>query len=134
MSRHPRTRTIIRNMVAVVATLTAACERSQTVPAADSTVPLRPAPIGTSTATPPATWDARLGPVLLVAGGSPDAATIVIGDSARAGTNVVSERDANAIRSTPAILVGRGDSVEVAILEEALIGRREDGGRGHKRP
>ena len=126
MSRHPRTRTIIRNMVAVVAILATACERGQTVPAADSTVPLRPAPIGTSTATAPATWDVRLGPVLLVASGSPESATIVIGDSARAGADVINERDANAIRSTPAILVGRGDSVEVAILQEALIGRRED--------
>ena len=126
MSCLTRARTITRNMVLALAALSAACERKQSVPAVDSAVPLRPAPVGTSSAAPATTWDSRLGPVLLVGGASPNSATIVIGDSARSGADTVTEREAITIRSTPAILVGRGDSVEVAILQEALIGRGDD--------
>lgn len=113
-------------MVVTLAMLTAACEQSRSVPAVDSVVPLRPAPIGTPNVAPRATWDSRLGPVLLVNGGSADVAMIVIGDSARSGADIVTEREAITLRSTPAILLGRGDSVEVAILQEALLGRNQD--------
>src|SRR5262249_39689705 len=64
-----------------------ACEQRRNVPAVDSTVPLRPAPIGAASATPASTWDTRLGPVLLVAGSSPEAATIVGGDTTRSGAD-----------------------------------------------
>jgi hypothetical protein len=126
MSIPTRVRPVVRNMALVLALSAAACERAQNVPAVDSTVPLRPAPIGRANAPPVTTWDSRLGPVLLVSTSSPDVATIVIGDSARFGADTVTEREAVAMRSTPAILIGRGDSVEVAILQDARIGRGED--------
>ena len=121
-----RIRAVVRNTLATIVVMTSACERQQSVPAIDSAVPLRPAPIGTSNAPPVTTWDARLGPVLLVNAGAPDLATVVVGDSARMGADTITEREAVAIRSTPAILVGRGDSVEVAVLQDARVGRSED--------
>src|SRR2546423_13359029 len=121
MTNHPRARTAVGALLFSVALGAAACERQQSVPTIDSTVPLRPAPVGQSNVSAATTWDARLGPVLLVAGASPDLATIVIGDSTRAGGDLVTERDAIAIRSTPAILVGRSDSVELAILQDARV-------------
>jgi hypothetical protein len=104
----------------------AACERQQNAPPIDSSVPLRPAPVGPSGAPTATTWDARLGPVLLVAGSAPDVATVVIGDSSRTGADTVTEREAIAIRSTPALLLGRGDSVQLGILQEARVSRSED--------
>ena len=113
-------------MVLLLVVSALGCERQQTVPAIDSAVPLRSNPLGTSASTPPTTWDARLGPVLLVSGNSPDVATIVIGDSARSGADTITQREALLIRSTPALLVGHGDSVEVAILQEALLRGSEE--------
>src|SRR4051812_7097357 len=94
------------------------CEKQRAAPTIDSAVPLRPAALGSATPQATTTWDARLGPVLLVAGTTPDLATIVVGDSSRVGADTISEREAIAIRSTPAILVGRGDSVQLGILQE----------------
>jgi len=126
MTTYPRARTVIGSVILSVALAAAACERQQSVPAIDSAIPLRPAPVGQSNTSAGTTWDARLGPVLLVGGSSPDVATVVVGDSTRAGADTVTEREAIAIRSTPAILVGRTDSVELAILQDARIGKRED--------
>jgi hypothetical protein len=64
--------------------------------------------------------------VLLVATSSPDVTTIVVGDSSRSGGDTVTEREAIAIRSTPALLLGRSDSVQLAILGEARVGKDED--------
>jgi hypothetical protein len=127
MTNYPRARTVIGGVILSVALAAAACERQQSVPAIDSAIPLRPAPVGQSNASAGTTWDARLGPVLLVAGSTPDVATVVVGDSTRAGgADTVTEREAIAIRSTPAILVGRSDSVELAILQDARIAKGED--------
>ncbi|HZI43035.1 MAG TPA: hypothetical protein VFD67_15055, partial [Gemmatimonadaceae bacterium] len=38
-----------------------ACENRRSTPAVDSSIPLRPATIGTSGAPTPTTWDAHLG-------------------------------------------------------------------------
>ena len=103
-----------------------ACERRQSVPAIDSSVPLRPAPIGVANPGATSTWDPRLGPVLLVAGAAPDLVNIVVGDSTRAGSDTVTEREAIAIRSTPALLIGHSDSVQLGILQEAKATRGED--------
>jgi hypothetical protein len=103
-----------------------ACENRRSTPAIDSSVPLRPATTSPTGVPATATWDARLGPVLLVNGSAPDIATVVIGDSARAGADTVTEREAIAIRSTPAVLIGRGDSVQVGILQEVRAAKGED--------
>ena len=100
------------------------CEQRRSTPAIDSSVPLRPAAIGPSGSPSATTWDSRLGPVLLVSGSEPDFATVVIGDSSRADT--VTEKEAIAIRSTPAVLIGRGDSVQVGILQEVRNTKGED--------
>jgi len=126
MTNYPRARTVIGGVILSIALAAAACERQQSVPAIDSAIPLRPAPVGQSNASAGTTWDARLGPVLLVGGSSPDVATVVVGDSTRAGADAVTEREAIAIRSTPAILVGHTDSVELAILQDARIAKGED--------
>src|SRR5205085_12472512 len=102
------------------------CENRRSTPAIDSSVPLRPATVGSSGAPAATTWDARLGPVLLVSGSSPDLATVIIGDSSRAGADTVTEREAIAIRSSPAVLIGRGDSVQVAILQEVHSAKGEE--------
>jgi hypothetical protein len=102
----------------------AACDRStQNVPVADSTVPMRPAVTGQPTGVVTTTWDNRLGPVLLVGGTSPDMATIILPDSSQGGREALSEREAIAIRSTPATLIGHSDSVQLAILAEARTSR-----------
>jgi hypothetical protein len=103
-----------------------ACEQRRSAPPIDSSVPLRPPSIGPSAAPSASTWDTHLGPVLLVAASGPDAATVVVGDSSRAGGDTITEREAIAIRSTPAVLIGRGDSVQVAILQEVRSRRGED--------
>ena len=102
----------------------AACERgTRSVPIADSTVPMRPAVTGQPVGTVATTWDSRLGPVLLVGGSQPDLATIVLPDSSQDGREALSEHEAIAIRSTPAMLIGHGDSVQLAILAEARTSR-----------
>lgn len=106
--------------------LLAACERQRNVPPVDSSVPLRPAPVNSSGTPSASTWDARLGPVLLVEGSAPDLATVVVGDSSRTGADTVTEREAIAIRSTPALLLGRGDSVQLGLLQETRIGKEEE--------
>jgi hypothetical protein len=95
-----------------------ACENRRNTPVIDSSVPLRPANIGSTGAPVATTWDSRLGPVLLVSGPSADLATVVVGDSSRVGADTVTEREAIAIRSTPALLIGRGDSIEIGLLQE----------------
>jgi len=119
---HPR----LRAMPLALVWLVAACENRRSTPAIDSSVPLRPATIGTSGAPATTTWDARLGPVLLVSGSSPDLATVVVGDSARTGADTVTEREAIAIRSSPAVLIGRGDSVQVGLLQEVRSAKGQD--------
>jgi len=106
--------------------IAAGCERQRAAPPIDSAVPLRPATIGSTTPQATTTWDGRLGPVLLVSGPKPDLATVVIGDSSRAGADTITEREAIAIRSTPAILVGRGDSVQVGILQDVHAAKGDD--------
>lgn len=103
-----------------------ACERQRSVPPVDSSVPLRPAPVGSSGTPSASTWDARLGPVLLVSASTADLATVVVGDSSRDGADTVTEREAAAIRSTPALLLGRSDSVQLGILQEARVGKSEE--------
>jgi hypothetical protein len=61
-----------------------------------------------------------------VSGPTPDLATVVVGDSSRAGADTLTEREAIAIRSTPALLLGRGDSVQLGILAEARIGKEDE--------
>ena len=107
-----------------VALVANGCEQRRSTPAIDSSVPLRPAAIGPSGAASVTTWDNRLGPVLLISGTAPEVATVVIGDSSRADT--VSEKEAITIRSTPAVLIGRGDSVQIGILDEVRTTKRED--------
>lgn len=102
------------------------CERERSVPPIDSSVPLRPAPVGSAATPTSTTWDARLGPVLLIAGATPDVATIVVGDSSRTGADTVTQREAIAIRSTPALLLGRGDTVQLGLLQDARVSRNED--------
>src|SRR4051812_49728874 len=79
-------------------------EKPRAAPPIDSAVPLRPATLGSSTPQTATTWDGRLGPVLLVGGASPDLATVVVGDSSRAGADTITAKEAIAIRSTPAVL------------------------------
>jgi hypothetical protein len=103
-----------------------ACERNRNTPPIDSSVPLRPATTGTSSTPTATTWDARLGPVLLVGGSTGESATVVVGDSSRAGADTITEREAIAIRSTPAVLIGRSDSVQLGILHEVRSTKGED--------
>ena len=103
-----------------------ACEKQRATPPIDSAVPLRPATVGAANTPIATTWDARLGPVLLVSGATPDLATVVIGDSARSGADTITEREAIAIRSTPSILVGRSDSIQVGILQEVRSAKGAD--------
>ena len=105
---------------------TGACERPRAAPPIDSAVPLRPAAIGSASPQTATTWDAHLGPVLLIAGATPDLATVVVGDSARTGADTITQREAIAIRSTPATLVGRTDSVQLGILQEVRSAKGED--------
>ena len=111
--------------VALVLAMTA-CERPRAAPPIDSAVPLRPAAIGSASPQATTTWDSHLGPVLLIAGATPDLATVVVGDSARAGADTITTREAIAIRSTPATLVGRTDSVQLGILQEVRSAKGED--------
>lgn len=104
----------------------AACERQKAVPPIDSAVPLRPATVGSSAPQAATTWDTRLGPVLLVSGPAPNLATVVVGDSSRNGADTITEREAIAIRSTPAMLVGRGDSVQIGILQAVRAPKGEE--------
>ncbi|HEY2852546.1 MAG TPA: hypothetical protein VGJ18_06855 [Gemmatimonadaceae bacterium] len=104
----------------------ASCERQKSVPPIDSAVPLRPAAVGSASPQTATTWDARLGPVLLVSGAAPNLATVVVGDSSRNGADTITEREALAIRSTPAMLVGRGDSVQIGILQEVHGSKRDE--------
>jgi hypothetical protein len=104
----------------------AACEQHRSVPPIDSSVPLRPATTGPSATPLASTWDVRLGPVLLIGGTAPEMATVVVGDSSREGADTITEREAIAIRSTPAVLIGRGDSTQVGILQEVRSTRGED--------
>ena len=116
----------VRPVVWAVLILIAACERQKAVPPIDSAVPLRPATVGASAPQAATTWDARLGPVLLVSGPAPNLATVVVGDSSRNGADTITEREAIAIRSTPAVLVGRGDSVQIGILQEVRAPKGEE--------
>jgi hypothetical protein len=113
----PRSR---RRAIVLCAALVAlgACENRRSTPAIDSSVPLRPANIGSTGAPAATTWDTRLGPVLLIGGPSADLATVVVGDSSRALGDTITEREAIAIRSAPALLIGRGDSVQIGLLQE----------------
>lgn len=106
--------------------LVAGCERERSVPPVDSSVPLRPAPVGSPGTTSASSWDARLGPVLLVSGPNADLATVVVGDSSRSGADTLTQREAIAIRSTPALLVGRTDSVQLGLLQDARVGKEEE--------
>jgi hypothetical protein len=103
-----------------------ACEKQRAAPPIDSAVPLRPATLGAGSSQTATTWDVKLGPVLLVSGATPGLATVVIGDSSRAGADTITERAAIAIRSTPAILVGRGDSVQLGILQDVRASKGDD--------
>lgn len=114
------------SIMCVAVILIAGCERQKSVPPIDSAVPLRPAAVGSATPQASTTWDARLGPVLLVNGAAPNLATVVVGDSSRNGADTITEREAIAIRSTPAMLVGRGDSVQIGILQEVHAAKGED--------
>ena len=124
------TRALVNRRCAVIAFLvalaTSGCEQRRNAPAIDSSVPLRPATIGPSGSSSATTWDNRLGPVLLVSGPGPDLATVVVGDSSRASGDTLTEREAIGIRSTPAVLIGRGDSVQVGILQEVRSSKGED--------
>jgi hypothetical protein len=118
--RLPRVRALSSMALWVGIVSSTACERStRAVPIADSTVPMRPAVTGQPAGTVATTWDGRLGPVLLVGGTQPDVATIVLPDSSQGGRDALSEQEAIAIRSTPAMLIGHGDSVQLAILADA---------------
>jgi hypothetical protein len=121
-------RALLLNRAAFVALVLAmiACERPRAAPPIDSAVPLRPAAIGSASPQATTTWDAHLGPVLLIAGATPDLATVVVGDSAHAGADTITTREAIAIRSTPATLVGRTDSVQLGILQEVRSAKGED--------
>ena len=123
-----RSRPMLRCLGAFAAALflIASCERQRAAPPIDSAVPLRPATTGTSNPQAATTWDARLGPVLLVGGPSPDRATVVVGDSGRMGADTITEREAIAMRSTPAVLVGRGDSLQLGILQEVRAAKGDD--------
>ena len=103
-----------------------ACEKQRTAPPIDSAVPLRPATLGPSNTPTATTWDGRLGPVLLVGGPTPDLATVVVGDSSRVGADTITEREAIAIRSTPALLVGHGDSMQIGILQEVRSAKGDE--------
>lgn len=103
-----------------------ACEKPRAVPPIDSAVPLRPATLGAASPQAATTWDARLGPVLLVGGASPNLATVVVGDSSKTGADTITAKEAIAIRSTPAVLVGRSDSVQVGILQEVRAAKGDD--------
>src|SRR3954468_24520876 len=96
LARHVVARTHSVLLCAVLLAMVA-CEKQRAAPPIDSAVPLRPATLGSVTPQAATTWDARLGPVLLVAGANPDLATIVVGDSSRAGADTISEREAIAI-------------------------------------
>jgi len=117
---------LARASLAALVLTTAACERPRAAPPIDSAVPLRPAATGTASPQAATTWDAHLGPVLLVAGSTPDLATVVVGDSARTGADTITQREAIAIRSTPATLVGRTDSVQLGILQEVRSAKGEE--------
>lgn len=103
-----------------------ACENRRSTPPIDSSVPLRPANIGSAGAPSTTTWDNRLGPVLLISGSSADLATVVVGDSSRTGADTITEQQAIAIRSTPALLIGRGDSVQIGLLQEVHSSKGEE--------
>lgn len=123
----PRRRLDVRLATAALLTLVvAACERQQSVPAIDSSVPLSPAPVTPVTPAGSSTWDPRLGPVLLIATSDPTLATIVIGDSAKSGADTVTAREAIAIRSAPATLVGHGPAAQLALLKEVRSTRGDD--------
>src|SRR5689334_11796481 len=66
---------------------TFACERPRAAPPIDSAVPLRPAAVGSASPQTVTTWDAHLGPVLLIGGATPNLATVVVGDSVRTGAD-----------------------------------------------
>ena len=117
---------LMRGSVVVLILGTGACERPRAAPPIDSAVPLRPASVGSTSPQAATTWDTHLGPVLLVAGATPDLATVVIGDSARTGADTITQREAIAIRSTPATLVGRTDSVQLGILQEVRSPKGEE--------
>ena len=121
-----RTPRLVSALLATLGVAVAACERPRAAPPIDSAVPLRPAAIGAASPQSATTWDAHLGPVLLVAGATPDIATVVVGDSARAGADTITEREAITIRSTPATLVGRTDAVQLGILQEVRSPKGED--------
>lgn len=111
----------------LAALLLASCERRQAVPAIDSTMPLRPAPVGRSASAAASTWDDRLGPVLLVGASSAEQATIVVPDSAPGGVDSLTQSEAIAVRSSPATLLGHGDSVQIALLQERQSERGQSG-------
>jgi len=117
---------LVSGSLVAVLLASAACERPRAAPPIDSAVPLRPAASGSASPQAATTWDAHLGPVLLIAGGTPDLATVVVGDSARTGADTITQREAIAIRSTPATLVGRGDSVQLGILQEVRSPKGEE--------
>lgn len=125
-SRSPLHRLLTASASAAIWLLIGACERPRSAPPVDSSVPLRPAPVGSSGTPSGSSWDARLGPVLLVSASAPDLATVVVGDSSRVGADTVTEREAIALRSTPALLLGRADSVQLGILEEARVNKGDD--------
>jgi hypothetical protein len=123
---HSQAVRVIAASFAALVLATSACERQRAAPPIDSAVPLRPATTGSSSPQAATTWDAHLGPVLLVGGATPDLATVVVGDSARTGADTITQREAIAIRSTPATLVGRGDSVQLGILQAVHSSKGED--------
>src|SRR5690242_8129597 len=126
LSPHTRARPLVCATMAALVLAATACERPRAAPPIDSAVPLRPAATGSASPQAATSWDTHLGPVLLVAGPTSDRATVVVGDSARTGADTITQREAIAIRSTPATLVGRSDSVQLGILQEVRSAKGED--------
>ncbi len=104
-------------MLAVLALGAAACDRGA-----------KPASVGSSTAAGRTTtaapvagtagaWNIQLGPVLLVQGQAPNEALVVLASGA---SDTITERQAIAVRSTPAVLLGHGDGVQVGVLQSAV--------------
>ncbi len=104
-------------MLIVSAATVTACERGAKAPAAGASTAAGTTTAATAAPAAGGAWNAELGPALLVQGQAPNEALVIL---AQGASENIGEQQAIAIRSTPAVLLGHGDSVQVGVLQAAV--------------
>jgi hypothetical protein len=126
----PNPRCVLMMVLASAASAVAVlgCDRTGESPPADTVSPAPPSvpPVASSEVPIASGWDASAGPVLLVFGGRPDAATVVFPDVQGEHAAAELRVDTTALRGATATLVSRAGATSTATLGDRTTPGEED--------